>query len=299
MNDIRNIVWANDGSAESKRGLEYAKLLAKTFGAKINALYVSVMPETALFPHSKALTDELYTWMLQAEQKYASEMQKIGEGLEKEGIPFGYEILKGKPSEQIVEYAGKTQSELIIMGNKGLGLIGKLILGSTTLNTLKLSEIPVLGVHDHEWSGEIKRILVPVDAAEDVNGSIEYSLRLATHFDADVEVLYVFKLDAYAFEIPVNIIDSMLDLSKKELKGRVDKVVKQMESDGYQKINITQTISQGLNPIISIMDHADRQNADLIVMHTHGRKGLAKFILGSVTEVVMQQSETPVLVIKP
>ena len=139
MNDITNIVWANDGSAESKRGLEYAKLLAKTFGSKINALYVSAMPEIALFPHSKALMDELSTRMNQAEQKYSSEMQEIGEELEKSGIPFGYEILRGKPSEKIVEYADKTQSELIVMGNKGLGLIGKLILGSTTVNTLKLS----------------------------------------------------------------------------------------------------------------------------------------------------------------
>ena len=154
-------------------------------------------------------------------------------------------------------------------------------------------------MHDQEWSVEIKRILVPVDAAEDVNGTIEYSLRLAMKFGADVDILYVFKLDAYAFEMPVNILDRMLEVSKEDLKGRVEKVTSKIGEEVLGKINVDQTVVHGLNPIVCIIDYSKEHDMDLIVMHTHGRKGLAKLILGSVTEVVMQQSETPVLVIKP
>jgi nucleotide-binding universal stress UspA family protein len=55
----------------------------------------------------------------------------------------------------------------------------------------------------------------------------------------------------------------------------------------------------GLNPAISIADYASRNGIDLVVINTHGRKGIKRFILGSVTEKVIQESPCPVLVLRP
>jgi nucleotide-binding universal stress UspA family protein len=64
-------------------------------------------------------------------------------------------------------------------------------------------------------------------------------------------------------------------------------------------IEINSEIVHGVNPAVSIVDYASSKNIDLIVTNTHGRKGVKKFILGSVTEKVVQNSPCSVLVLKP
>ncbi|MFQ5788468.1 MAG: universal stress protein, partial [Thermodesulfobacteriota bacterium] len=68
--------------------------------------------------------------------------------------------------------------------------------------------------------------------------------------------------------------------------------------DELNKIDFSVEASYGLSEGISIADYANSNKFDLIVMHTHGRKGIKKHILGSVTEQVIQQARCSVLAIR-
>lgn len=298
MNGIKNIVWANDGSVEAKKALELAVSIARPYGAAIHGVYVSMVPQDIAFSLSKSVTDELYQWMLKAEDRYASDMEEVSKSLGPEPLDFDWQVRKGKPSEQIVEFAAEVAADLIVMGNKGVGLIGQLLVGSTTLNTLKISHVPVLGVHDNSRPPEIRKILVPVDMGQSLDNSLDMALPLAAKLGATVDVLYVFRLDAYAFEIPVNILESMVESSSTELKSSVKGAVERagLTPNG---ITVEEHVLHGVNPVVCITDFAEDNEIDLIVLSTHGRKGVQRFFLGSVTEMVLQRTDRQVLVLKP
>jgi nucleotide-binding universal stress UspA family protein len=58
-------------------------------------------------------------------------------------------------------------------------------------------------------------------------------------------------------------------------------------------------VIQGTTPSVAIVDYANSRNIDLIVINTHGRKGIKKLVLGSIAEKVIQESRCAVLALKP
>lgn len=72
-------------------------------------------------------------------------------------------------------------------------------------------------------------------------------------------------------------------------------VAKQFESEGYE----VHTEISSLPPAEAIIEYAENHNVDLIVIATHGRSGLSRWVFGSVTQKVVQVAPTPVLVIRP
>ncbi|GIV91606.1 universal stress protein [Chloroflexus sp.] len=72
-------------------------------------------------------------------------------------------------------------------------------------------------------------------------------------------------------------------------------IAKQFQSEGYE----VHTEISALPPAEAIIDYAENHNVDLIVIATHGRSGLSRWVFGSVTQKVVQVAPTPVLVIRP
>lgn len=72
-------------------------------------------------------------------------------------------------------------------------------------------------------------------------------------------------------------------------------VAKQFQSEGYE----VHTEISSLPPAEAIIEYAENHNVDLIVIATHGRSGLSRWVFGSVTQKVVQVAPTPVLVIRP
>jgi nucleotide-binding universal stress UspA family protein len=64
--------------------------------------------------------------------------------LDRAGVPYQAQVLVGEPAEVIVEHAGKTGCDLIVVGAKGRGALGDMLLGSTATKLLHLSDMPVL-----------------------------------------------------------------------------------------------------------------------------------------------------------
>lgn len=297
MLQIKNIVWAYDGSEESLEALRYATAFAKTFGSKIWGIHVSVIPETVAYEQFSFLTDDLYNFILKSEEKHRVEFNSIGEKLSAEGVEFKGDIVHGTPSSAIIEYAREKKADLITMGKRGLGLLDRLLVGSTTLTTFRNSTVPVLAVKKivrREETPRVAKILVPIDITEENHSALRYAAELAAGFGAKLHILFVLMLDTYAYEVPPTVLESLIAVSERELKKRV-------EDAGIHKyqIYIETEVIHGLSPAVSIADYADKREMDLVVINTHARSGLTRFILGSVTEKVIQECRVPVIALKP
>jgi len=296
--EIKRILWATDGSKVSEEALKYSVFIAENFGSDVNGLHVIPKPEKVLFK------SEFRDWTVKVEENLKSELSALAKKLEAKGISFKGIVLQGIPSFEILEYARREDADLIVLGKSGHGLLDRLLVGSTTLKVLRESGVPVLTVKKRDGEGDIKidNILVPLEISDKTNSALIYAIELARKIKAKIDVLYVFRLDVYTYEVPAStlVLDDLIKFSSKELARRVDEVIqKQSESSDDKGLEISTRVIQAINPAIAISDYASSNDIDLIVINTHGRKGISRLILGSVTEKVIQESSCAVLALKP
>jgi len=140
------------------------------------------------------------------------------------------------------------------------------------------------------WFDLYDSIVLPTDGSEGTENAVTHALELAETFDSKLHVINV--VDVRNFYDGVNWEEVLQDV---ELKGGeiVGEIVQKAEDRG---IEADQKVIRGI-PHQEINDYAEEENADLVVMGSHGRKGLERMLLGSVTEKVLRTSERPVLTV--
>jgi nucleotide-binding universal stress UspA family protein len=261
-----------------------------------------------LYDYSRDPDSELYGWVERAAENYKARLASIAEKLGIQGLPFRAEVLIGEPNKEIVRSTHHEKADLIVMGARGHGLIDRMLIGSTTLKVLRESTVPVLAVkkRDEESAIDIRNILVPLDIYEKVDTALNYAIDLAQRIKANISVVYAFRLDSYAaLEIPpyalANLMDDLLTYSSTELAKRVEEIKLKLRVDNKEidKLEINTEVIRGISPAMRIVKYATSKNADLIVINTHGRKGIKRLVLGSVAEKVIQESPCSVLAMKP
>ena len=136
------------------------------------------------------------------------------------------------------------------------------------------------------------RILVPTDGSDQSERAFEQALDLALTYDAELHLLNVVDVSALAGEFDsVAVVDSLEESGRKMTHRLRDRA----EEAGVETVETL--VREGV-PYSTILDYADDNDVDLIVMGTHGRTGLDRYLLGSVTERVVRKSDVPVLTIR-
>jgi nucleotide-binding universal stress UspA family protein len=134
-------------------------------------------------------------------------------------------------------------------------------------------------------------ILVPTDGSAGADAALAEAVDLATAFDGTVHSLYVADTSAAQPETGyVDIVESFERIGEETTEEAVDEA----RQAGVEAVGAVRT---GL-PHRTILDYAEEIEADLIVMGTHGRTGLERYLLGSVTEKVVRTADVPVLTIR-
>ncbi|WP_306060872.1 universal stress protein [Natronococcus wangiae] len=132
-------------------------------------------------------------------------------------------------------------------------------------------------------------ILVPTDGSDAANSAVKQAYEIAERFTATVHVLYVMDIEQrYPFDLSI---DRMVEAFKAEGET-VTETAANRAPDG---VDVITAVEEG-SPHERILEYADEHDADLIVMGTHGRRGLNRFLLGSVAERVVHGASVSVLV---
>jgi nucleotide-binding universal stress UspA family protein len=144
---------------------------------------------------------------------------------------------------------------------------------------------------------KIERILCPVDFSECATKAYDYAYSLAQHYESKLYVEHVVEVltAAYPYYNFPDVAGNSIywDLNEGAEK-RLQEMVKQRSFDGLRAEVV---VHKGFVPD-SILSFADDQQADLIVMGTHGRRGLDRLVMGSVTESVLRKAHCPVLAVR-
>ena len=144
---------------------------------------------------------------------------------------------------------------------------------------------------------EFKKILFPVDLSESSEKILPYVQAVAKKFEAKIHILFAARVFEYfsSIYVPVPSINKfekeIIDGAEKKLYEFIDKYFK--EYPGTKNVVVSGDASE------EIINYVESQGIDLIIMGTHGRKGMDKIIFGSVAERVVKTSPVPVMVVNP
>ncbi|MCS6936205.1 MAG: universal stress protein [Candidatus Bipolaricaulota bacterium] len=140
-----------------------------------------------------------------------------------------------------------------------------------------------------------KRILVPTDGSRGVEKAVNCATTIALAFDSKIYLLFVTEPPALLFEYANVAEQSILEAINKEGKHILEKTAQQIREAGVEQV---ETVLRAGTPAKVILDFVDEAKIDLIVMGTHGRRGLDRILLGSVTEEVVRLSKVPVMTVR-
>jgi nucleotide-binding universal stress UspA family protein len=136
-----------------------------------------------------------------------------------------------------------------------------------------------------------ENILLPFDGSDGAAEVLHHASEIAHWADATLEVLYV----ADTARDSVTVVEGRtVDALEQQGEDVVDEAAKTLDTLG---VAYDTDVVQG-NPAPTIVDYAERYDQDLIVMPTHGREGLSRYLVGSVTEKVVRLSSVPVLTVR-
>ncbi len=141
----------------------------------------------------------------------------------------------------------------------------------------------------------IKKILAPIDFIEPSSPSIAYAVGLAEKLGATVTLVHAYPIPVYGFSDGAIITspEAASEIATAAQK-QLDAAVRLASKSG---VTVTGILSNG-EAAREIVRVAEAENADLIVMGTHGRRGLPRALLGSVAESVVRTSPVPVLTVR-
>lgn len=142
---------------------------------------------------------------------------------------------------------------------------------------------------------EYRLIVCPVDFSDTSRQALMAAIDLAARLKAEVRVMHVYQLPASA--LPEGVLETLSDLEatiEERLQEQLDRFVEEVDAQG---VKVTTGLCEGV-PYVEITEAADELGADLIVIGTHGRTGLAHLLLGSVAERVVRTANMPVLTVR-
>ncbi len=135
-----------------------------------------------------------------------------------------------------------------------------------------------------------ERILVPTDGSEGAEKAIEHALDLAEKYDAEIHAYYVVDVRAESTtDLWSNLVGEFEEVGEKATES----IEERAEDRGIKAVT---EVEHGI-PHREIVSYSGENNIDLIVMGTHGRTGLDRMLLGSVTEKVVRNADVPVLTV--
>jgi len=298
MAEITQILCPVDLSEISRHALDHARAIAKWYDAHLTVFHV-VTPPAPLIP-STGMAEALPVPLPQLGE-VAEEVRRFS-GLTDARAGNCSEVLvvEGTPVKEILRKADSLPADLVVMATHGRGGFEALFLGAVTETVLRSTHAPVLTVPppvERVESVIYKTILCPIEFSDPSTRALEYALTLAEETGARLILLHVIEklVDAPQFaEIAHFSVTEYQQRLEEDARARLTSVVPQ---EARVWCTPEERVVSGRAYQV-ILDVAEQEKAELIVMGVHGKGALNRRLFGSTTHHVIRQARCPVLTLR-
>ncbi|MFO7893622.1 MAG: universal stress protein [Longimicrobiales bacterium] len=330
---FRHIVIPLDGSAFSRTAIPYAHALASNSDAELE-LVSAVDTAAALlgagYPGDlaagattsgagvPAVAIELVEASREGrEEELEATARKVGTAT---GGTVDWTVIDGEPSETVAARVEESEADLVVMSTHGRGGLDRAWLGSVADRLIRRLTVPLLLVRPEEEEGNgeeadpeshddgpelsleparIQRVLVPLDGSELAEAILDPAARLARQTGASLVLLRVMdpRLPTDAPYLPATVegTEARFQERRTEARDYLDRVAERLRGEGVEVADVE--VREG-SAAPTILEQAG-EGADIVAMATHGRGGLRRWLLGSVSDKVLRGADRPVLIVRP
>ncbi|AVI49710.1 universal stress protein [Pukyongia salina] len=277
---MKTILVPIDFSDYSEHALEVAAKIAKRHGASLVALHMMGLSQAVLTKDDSQEVFEAMYYMKLADKRFEEFLDRdYLKGLEIQTTVQNYKLF-----HEIDSVAQEFNADLIVMGSHGSSGLREVFVGSNTEKVVRTSEIPVLVVKNRMGDEPMNKVVFANNFDEENVNSFLKAKKLFDDLRVEMQMVYV-NTPGDGFR------------STQEMEEKVSKFFLKAELDGTYTMNDVNyynaySIEEG------IFTYSNKVNADLIAIPTHGRKGLAHFFSGSISEDLVNHSDLPVITFK-
>jgi nucleotide-binding universal stress UspA family protein len=276
------IIVGVDLSPASEHALAHAIDVARQTGAEVVMVLVDVVPEmpTLIDPASAMVAQhyvETLRHRLAADRQALAELRTRWQG---HGPELSSLIVDGHPDERLTAVADEVHAALIVVGSHGRTGVRRWLIGSVAEHVVRLATQSVLVARGDAPAGGYQRVVIGTDFSAGAAQAVSAAIPLIAP-NARVELVHAWggpwlfpEAPAAAFESVQTALESALTDAAQQLAARL----------------------ADQSPATGLTDVAAQHRADLIVVGSHGRRGVRRFLLGSVAEVTVRHAPCSVLV---
>ena len=240
------------------------------------------------------------------ERRAEANLREVAERLREQGVEVDSKIVLGTPAEQIARTAEDEGCDLIAMSTHGRNLIARGVLGSVTDKVIHSVSVPVLTItperarrYQQDTSAPMTRLLAPLDGSELAEDVLPYVESLALSMSLRVTLVKALRLDNSSSAYLEGMAYPTNAKIQQEVEQEADEYLEEVASGLRGKgVRVDTKVLLG-TPASAIADYSHEVDCDIIAMATHGRSGISRWVLGSVTETLVRTSGNPVLVVPP
>lgn len=282
---MKRFLVPTDFSEQAENALKVAAQLAKKFNSEIFLLHMLELPMhlvgataasgSAVGGASSQNPPEALYFMQLAHKRFQELINKPYLN----GIKVHETVQFHQAFDGIMEVSEENDCDLIIMGSHGATGFKEMFIGSNTEKVVRHSTIPVLVIKEENPNFEINDIVFATDCDLDSKHTLKQALKFAEKLGARLHLVFVNTANNFRTSEDANLC----------LKDYMD---------GEQSKDHTLNIFNDVTIENGILNFAKSINAGLIGISTHGRKGLAHFFNGSISEDLVNHSRIPVITFK-
>ena len=277
---MKKILVPIDFSEHSEYALEVAAQLAKTYDAEIVALHMMGLSQAVITKDDSNEVMEAMFYMKLAEKRFDDFLdQDFLKDLKVHTTVQNY-----KEFQEINAVAKEFKCDLIVMGSHGSSGIHEMFVGSNTEKVVRHSEIPVMVIKHHDSNLKLENIVIASNFEKEFVKSFLNAKKLSNTLGANLHLVYI--------NTPGDGFRSTQEMSNRILQFLLDAKVDNEYGVTDVAMYNAYTVEEG------VFEYSNRINADAIAMPTHGRKGLAHFFTGSISEDLVNHSDLPVITFK-
>jgi nucleotide-binding universal stress UspA family protein len=284
-----------DGSPLAEQALPLGASIARRMSLEI--LLLRVIPEHEVMTYhagggAVATHDEGHWARAEAEQY----LRAVASRLEELDIDVTCSVPEGNAAMTIARVASETEPGYIVMSTRGRTGVSRFALGSVADQLLRQADCPVIVLRPREVKPIeqlelplVERLLIPLDGSQNAERVLPHAKALARAFGAQFFLMRT--LSRYDAEADLN-------EATGEARAYLRRVATGLRDEGFQVYFKVRHEADYEPCEVAILQFAGAVCADLIGMTTRGRGGLARALLGSVTDHVLRNGERPVMIVR-
>ncbi|HET8524279.1 MAG TPA: universal stress protein [Thermomicrobiales bacterium] len=291
-----------DGSPLAEQAIPYASALA---GAQGTLLFLQATSDTepvyGFLGNIEATRDEVGAAYVEGARQ---ELAAAQERWQQVTPTVETMVVSGDPADEILRVAGERKCSMIVMASHGRGALGRWTFGSVADRVARTSSVPVMIVRPQDAMPEIalpviRRVLVPLDGSKLSQEALPVAGSIASRLGISVLLVRVINVTqalapypSMAAAYPPEVYQQLEADMRTDAQNSLDPAAKTLTSQG---VEVSTAVESG-GAAHSIEDATEQ--GDIIVMTSHGRSGIRRWLLGSVAEQLVRHATVPVILVR-